>query len=163
MGRTDRDMVLSVRKHTYSPRGGGFTTTGVLPEEWRVWAPHRAPQPKDPALKDKPPESWVWKTAELILESQRYTGYRGFSFTEWTQNLTYCQYQQETVVWKFGSDLLGDLGEPPWEAGGNWEAPWGLTVWQQPLKGSWYPSQTIQKIFHRKEHLQIISMRTASP
>lgn len=163
MGRRGRDRILSVRKHTYSQGGGWSQPQGsFLRSEGSE--PHTGlPSPRILPLKASPQKVELWKPAELVLESQTYTGHRGFSFTECTQNLTCCQYQQETVAWKVpGSDPLGDPGKPPREAGGNWEGPGDWQAGSSHFRDLGILLKLPKKIFHRKEHLQIISMRTAS-
>ena len=132
------------------------TTTEVLSEEWGVWAPHRDPQPEDPALERQAPRKLGFEN-ELdlfrrdILETEA-------SLLKSAHKISHIPSPStETIVGKVpGSDPLADLGEPSGEARGNWEAPWGLTCWQQPLLGSWDAFQTSPKKFKRKNTSKFI-------
>ena len=70
------------------------------------------------------PEHLVLKVSGTCFgEIQNVVGNRDSTLKGHTQNLTAPRLRAGTVIWKVpGSDLLADLGEPPKEAGGNWDS-----------------------------------------
>ena len=66
-----------------------------------------------------------------------------FALERLTQNLTCFKIQQRCSVLRDNRISLVDLGEPPGEAGGNWDSLWECKRWWQPNLGVCFASRTL--------------------